>query len=49
MNTFSQHVEDYLQLRRSFGYKLDEAARLLPRFAADLDATGAEFVTVELD
>jgi hypothetical protein len=48
MTTFSQHVEDYLQLRRSFGYKLDEAARLLPRFAARLEAAGAEFVTIDL-
>jgi hypothetical protein len=48
MTTFSQHVEDYLRLRRSFGYKLDEAARLLPRFADRLDAAGAEFVTIEL-
>jgi hypothetical protein len=28
MTAFSQHVEDYLRLRRSFGYKLDEAARV---------------------
>jgi integrase/recombinase XerD len=48
MTTFSQHVEDYLRLRRSFGYKLDEAARLLPRFAARLDAARAEFVTIDL-
>jgi integrase len=48
MTTFSQHVEDYLRLRRSLGYKLDEAARLLPRFAARLEAAGAEFVTIDL-
>jgi integrase/recombinase XerD len=48
MTTFSQHVEDYLRLRRSFGYKLDEAARLLPRFAARLEAAGAEFLTIDL-
>jgi integrase len=48
MTTFSQHVEDYLRLRRSFGYKLDEAARVLPRFAARLEAAGAEFVTIDL-
>jgi hypothetical protein len=44
---FAEHVEDYLRLRRSFGYKLDEHARQLPRFAAYLDAAGAEFVTLE--
>jgi integrase len=48
MTTFAEHVEDYLRLRRSFGYKLDEAARVLPRFAAYLEAAGAEFVTIDL-
>jgi integrase/recombinase XerD len=48
MTAFVEHVEDYLRLRRSFGYKLDEAARLLPRFAARLEAAGAEFVTIDL-
>ena len=43
-----QHVEDYLRLRRCSGHKLDEHARLLPRFAAYLDATGAEYVTIDL-
>ena len=48
MTAFAEHVEDYLRLRRSFGYKLDEAARLLPRFAAHLESAGAEFVTIDL-
>jgi integrase/recombinase XerD len=48
MTAFSQHVADYLRLRRSFGCKLDEAARVLPRFAARLEAAGAEFVTIDL-
>jgi len=48
MTTFAEHVEDYLRLRRSFGYKLDEAARLLPRFASHLQAADAEFVTIDL-
>jgi integrase/recombinase XerD len=48
MTTFSKHAEDYLQLRRSFGFKLQEHGRLLPRFAAHLDAVGAEHVSVEL-
>ena len=47
MSAFSQHVDDYLRLRRSFGYKLVEPGRLLPRFAAHLDAIGVEFVTVD--
>jgi integrase/recombinase XerD len=48
MTTFAEHVADYLRLRRSFGYKLHEAGRKLPRFAAYLEAAGAEFVTTEL-
>jgi integrase len=48
MTKFTQHVEDYLRLRRSLGYKLHDHARLLRRFAADLDAIGAQFVTIEL-
>ena len=48
MTTFTQHVEDYLRLRRSLGYKLHDHARLLRRFAAHLDLLGVEFVTIEL-
>ncbi len=48
MTSFSQHVADYLRLRRGFGYKLDEAARLLPRFASHLQSAGAQFVTTDL-
>lgn len=48
MTGYAQHVADYLRLRRSLGYKLHEHARLLRRFAAHLDAIGAEFVTVDL-
>jgi len=40
-------VADYLELRRSFGYKLDEAGRLLPRFVAYLESVGADVVTIE--
>ena len=47
MSALGDALTDYLSLRRSFGYKLAEAARLLPRFVAYMDATGAEFVTVE--
>jgi integrase/recombinase XerD len=48
MTTFAEHVQDYLRLRRALGFKLDEHARLLPKFAAHLDAAGAEFVTIDL-
>ena len=48
MTTFATHAQNYLQLRRSFGFKLGEHGRLLPRFAAHLDAIGAESISVEL-
>lgn len=48
MTSFLGHVDDYLRLRRSLGYKLDDHARLLQRFADQLDAIGAEFVTIDL-
>ena len=40
MTNLTQHVEDYLRLRRSLGYKLHDHARLLRRFAAHLDLLG---------
>jgi integrase len=48
MTTFTEHVDVYLRLRRGLGFKLEEHARLLPRFAAHLDAIGADFLTVDL-
>jgi site-specific recombinase XerD len=48
MTRFAEHVEDYLRLRRALGFKLEEHARLLPKFAVHLDAIGAEVVTVDL-
>jgi hypothetical protein len=36
MTTFTQHVEDYLRLRRALGFKLDEHARLLRNFRLSL-------------
>lgn len=47
MSALSQHLEEYLRLRRLLGHKLADAGRLLPRFVADLEANGAEYVTVE--
>lgn len=47
MTAFAGHVEDYLRLRRSFGYKLEDAGRMLARFAAVLDEAGAECVTID--
>jgi integrase len=43
----AQAAEEYLALRRSLGHQLADAGRLLPRFVAYLDQTGAETVTIE--
>jgi integrase/recombinase XerD len=48
MTSFEQHLHDYLQLRRSLGYKLEDHGRLLRCFADRLDASGVEVVTIEL-
>ncbi len=48
MTAFVEHVEDYLRLRRSLGFKLEEHARLLRKFAAHIDVIGADCVTVDL-
>ncbi len=47
MSALSQHLHEYLRLRRGLGHKLADPARLLPRFVAYLEAKEAEFVTVE--
>jgi integrase/recombinase XerD len=46
MSVLARHLDDYLRLRRALGHKLADAARLLPRFVAYLDATDSEYVTV---
>lgn len=48
MTSFTEHVDNYLRLRRSLGFKLEEHERLLRLFASRLDAIGAEFITTEL-
>ena len=47
MSALEQDLTDYLQLRRSLGHELAEAARLLPGFVAYLDAHGSPTVTIE--
>ena len=42
MTDFASAVADYLQTRRSMGYKLTQDGRLLRQFAAGLDTVGAE-------
>ena len=47
MSVLTGRAEEYLRIRRMLGHELAEAARLLPRFVAYLDYTGAEVITVE--
>jgi hypothetical protein len=47
MSVLAQHLDDYLQLRRSLGHRLADAHRLLPRFVIYLDEHDIEFVTIE--
>lgn len=48
MSTLAIHAEEYLRLRRALGHDLADAARLLPRFVAYLDESGAQTITVDL-
>ena len=47
MTVLEQHLDEYLQLRRTLGHKLADAHRLLPRYVTYLDEHGVEFVTIE--
>lgn len=47
MTVLAQHLEDYLQLRRTLGHKLADAHRVLPWFVAYLHQLDVEFVTIE--
>lgn len=48
MSTLSQHVEEYLALRRSFGFKLEREEQLLAQFVAYTETAGEERLTSEL-
>jgi len=47
VSPLEQAMTDYLQLRCSLGHELAEAAWLLPKFVAFLEAHGLETVTIE--
>ena len=47
MSALEQALVDYLQLRRSLGHEMAEAAWLLPGFVAYLDAHDSRTVTIE--
>jgi integrase/recombinase XerD len=48
MNTLRQAVQDYIEMRRGLGFKLQEAGRGLIDFAAFLEQNDAPYVTTEL-
>ena len=47
MSSLEAALADYLRLRRSLGFRLERAARLLAQFLAFLAARGSQTVTVE--
>jgi integrase len=48
MNALRSALDDYLVLRRSMGFKLDRAGRLLAQFVAHCEAVGSETLTTQL-
>jgi integrase/recombinase XerD len=48
MSALEPHADDYLRLRRTLGYDLEETGRLLHRFAAELDAAGVTQITTQI-
>lgn len=48
MSDLATHVQDYLSLRRAFGFKLVFPGQVLPQFVAYLQAAGVSTVTAEL-
>jgi integrase/recombinase XerD len=48
MRELARHVDDYLRLRRSLGFKLEWPGHLLHQLLAYLDAAGATTLTAEL-
>jgi integrase len=47
VSVLSQHAQDYLAIRRTLGFKLEFAGRVLPQFVAFVESRGASTVTVE--
>ncbi len=48
MNLWHKPIEDYIQMRRSLGFKFDDAKRALLRFASFLDRRRAQRITIAL-
>jgi integrase len=47
MSKLRQALDDYLALRRSLGYKLERAGRLLADFVGYLETAGADTITID--
>lgn len=47
MNTLHRSLQDYLALRRGLGFKMHDAARLLPRFVSFLQARQEPHITAQ--
>ncbi len=47
MGDFAQRADEYLQLRRALGFKLNHHGRALHQFVAYLDAVGASTLTLD--
>ena len=48
MNTLRESLQEYLELRRGLGYKMNRAALLLPRFISFMDERHAVHITTRL-
>lgn len=48
MSTMRQAAEDYLNLRRAVGFKLEKPGRLVLQFADHLDRLGAQEITIDI-
>jgi integrase/recombinase XerD len=48
MSDLSNHLEDYLAMRRALGFRLEKTGRLLRDFAVFAEAVGASTVTTDL-
>ena len=47
MSALQQHAADYLRIRRSLGFKLERAEKLLAQYLAYLEQTGQSRVSVQ--
>jgi integrase/recombinase XerD len=48
VNTLGEALQEYLELRRGLGFKMDSAGLLLPRFVRFMEEHGAAYITARL-